>query len=320
MRATLHQLRVFHKVASLMSYTAAGNEMGMTQPAVSIQLKQLEDNIGLPLLDKVGKQVSLTSPGEELYRFCEDLFARFDNIDMTLSAMKGGLEGEFRLAAVTSAMYFTPHLLGAFHKLYPKVKLRLDVVNREQIIRRIKENRDDMVIMGLVPDMIPLNRYPFVDNPIVFIAHPDHPLAGQQAIPLKTLEEHDVIYREVGSGTRKAVEDFLAEKGVEVQPSMLLGSSETIKQAVMAELGISAVSRHSVTLELATACLVELDVADFPLYRSWHLVHHQNKQLTPIAQAFIDFVLSPTHDIEALCDRFLKTHYVERSRRVGQLP
>ncbi|WP_426417691.1 LysR family transcriptional regulator [Aestuariirhabdus sp. LZHN29] len=312
MRATLHQLKVFHKVATLLSYTAAGNEMGMTQPAVSIQLKQLEENIGLPLLDKVGKRISLTSPGEELYRFCIDLFDRFDNIDMTLSALKGGLEGEFRLAAVTSAMYFTPHLLGAFRKQFPKVKLRLDVVNREQIINRVKENRDDLVIMGLVPEAMPLACYPFVDNPIVFIANPLHRLAVKQNIPLSELEHHDIIYREIGSGTRKAVEDYLEEKGVRVQPSMLLGSSETIKQAVMAELGISAVSRHSVTLELATDCLVELDVEDFPLYRSWHLVHHQAKQLSPIARAFIDFVLSPTLDIEALCDRFLKTHYVEQ--------
>ncbi|MCL6414901.1 LysR family transcriptional regulator [Aestuariirhabdus sp. Z084] len=312
MRATLHQLKVFHKVATLMSYTAAGNEMGMTQPAVSIQLKQLEEHIGLPLFDKVGKSLSLTSPGKELYEFCTDLFVRFDNLEMTLSAMKGGLEGEFRLAAVTSAKHFTPHLLGAFHKQFPKVKLRLDVVNREQIIQRLKDNKDDLVIMGLVPEAMPLTCYPFVDNPIVPIASPSHPLAKQRNIPLVELEKHDFIFREMGSGTRKAVEEYLIGEGVNIQPTMMLGSSETIKEAVMAELGISAVSRHSITLELATGCLVELEVENFPLYRSWHLVHHQSKHLTPIARTFIDFVLSPTQNIEELCNRFLETHYVQQ--------
>ena len=312
MRATLHQLKVFRQVALAMSYTKAGNELGLTQPAVSIQLKQLENNLDLPLFEKIGKRLFLTPAGQELNNFCDELFERFDSMDMTLSALKGHLEGEFHLAAVTSAKYFTPHLLGAFHKRYPKVNLHLDIVNREQIIQRLQENKDDLVIMGLVPESMSLTCHPFVDNPIVAVASPNHPLAGKKNIKLNELSEHAFIFREKGSGTRKALEDFFQANELTIQPNMILGSSETIKQAVMADLGISALSRHSVTLELATNSLVELDIEDFPLVRSWYLVHHESKHLSPIAQAFINFALSPQENVAGLCDRFLERHFIEK--------
>lgn len=312
MRATLHQLKVFNYVANFMSYTEAGNQLGMTQPAVSIQLKQLENSLDLLLFEKIGKKLFLTPAGQKLHLFCIDLFARIDGMDSTLSAMKGGLQGDFRLAAVTSAKYFTPHLLGAFHKHYPDVNLHLEIDNRERIIQRLKENKDDMVIMGLVPESMSLTQYPFVDNNIVIVASPSHPLAHQKNIPLIELKKHPFIFRESGSGTRKALQDFLASEEIELEPCMTLGSSETIKQAVMADLGISALSRHSLTLELATKCLVELDFQKFPLARSWCLVHHNSKHLSPIAQTFIDFVLSPKENIAGLCNRFLEKHFVEQ--------
>jgi len=312
MRATLHQLKVFRQVALEMNYTKAANFLGLTQPAVSIQLKQLEGNLDLPLFEKIGKKLFLTPAGEELNVFCKQLFSSFDNIDMTLSALKGELEGDFRLSAVSSAKYFTPHLLGAFHKRYPKVNLFLEIVNREQIIQRLQENRDDLVIMGLVPDSIPLTRHPFVDNPIVVVAQSCHPLAGKKNIQLAELALYPFIFREKGSGTRKALEDFFFERGVALKPNMILGSSETIKQAVMADLGVSALSRHSVTLELATNSLVELDVKDFPLLRNWYVVHHKTKHLSPIATAFINFVLSKQENVAGLCDRFLERDFVEK--------
>lgn len=306
MRATLHQLTVFRQVALLMNYTKAGKELGLSQPAVSIQLKQLEDNLDLPLFEKIGKKLFLTPAGHELKNFCDELFARFASMDMTLSAFKGHLEGDFHLAAVTSAKYFTPHLLGAFHKRYPKVNLYLDIVNREQMIERLQENKDDLVIMGLVPESMSLTHYQFVDNPIVAVASPNHPLASKKNIGLIELAQHAFIFREKGSGTRKALEDFFQANNMCIQPNMILGSSETIKQAVMADLGISALSRHSVTLELATKHLVELDIKDFPLLKSWSLVHHETKYLSPIAKAFIRFVLSEEENVEALCNRFLE--------------
>jgi DNA-binding transcriptional LysR family regulator len=311
MRATLHQLKVFRQLASSMNYTEAANQLSLTQPAVSIQIKQLEDNLGIPLLEKIGNKLFLTTAGQELNRFCIDLFERIDLMDMTLSAMRGNLEGEFSLAAVTSAKYFTPHLLGAFHKLYPNVNLRLEVANRHQIIQRLKNNNDDLVIMGLVPESMPLTCHPFVDNPIVIIASPSHPLARQKNIMLTELQAHPFIFREAGSGTRKALERFLQSQQVSLSSGMVLGSTETIKQAVMADLGISAVSRHSITLELATKCLVELDIQHFPLLRSWYVVHHEKKQLSPIARAFIDFILNQQDQVNDLCNRFLKNNFIE---------
>ncbi len=311
MRATLHQLRIFQQLAISMSYTEAANRLNLTQPAISIQVKQLENNLNLPLLEKAGKKLFLTPAGKELKGFCFDLFERMDRMDMALSTLKGGLEGNFSLAAVTSAKYFTPHLLGAFHKLYPKVNIQLEVVNRSQIIQRLKDNLDDLVIMGLVPDAISLTSHPFVDNPIIIVADPSHPLAQQKNIALADLQKYDFIYREEGSGTRKTLEHFLQDNGLKLTPSMVLGSTETIKQAVMAGLGLSAVSRHSVTLELATECLVELDVQSFPLSRSWYVVHHKTKQLSPISLAFIDFILNQQDQVEDLCNRFLNKHFIE---------
>ena len=312
MRATLHQLKVFQQVAELLNYSAAANKLGLTQPAVSIQIKQLENNLGLALFEKIGKKIFLTSAGHELNHFCVDIFSRIDHMDMKLSAMKGQLEGDFLLAAVTSAKYFTPHLLGAFHKLYPKISLHLEVVNRSQIIQLLKENEVDLVIMGLVPEDMRLKRYPIIDNPIVIIANPSHPLALQKNISCTELTKHEFVLRENGSGTRKAFEDFLHTHDIKLSPSMVLGSSETVKQAVIADLGISVLSRHSVTLELATKCLVELDVQGFPLMRSWYVVHHETKQLSPAAQAFIDFILYQKETVDSLCNRFLETQFVSQ--------
>jgi len=312
MRATLHQLKVFRQVAISMNYTKAADKLGLSQPAVSIQLKQLENNLDIFLFEKIGKTLYLTVAGKELKKFCDQLFISFDNIDMTLSGLKGELTGDFCLSAVTSAKYFTPHLLGAFHKLHPKVNLHLDIVNREQIIQRLQENKDDLVIMGLLPDNISLAKHPFVDNPIILIASPQHALAKRENIPLAELSQHAFIHREKGSGTRKAIEEVVLAGGVALKVNMTLGNSETIKQAVMADLGISAVSRHSVALELATNTLVELKVEGFPLVKSWYVVHHESKHLSPIAKAFVDFVLSAEENVPALCNRFLEHHFVAR--------
>lgn len=294
-----------------MSYTEAAAKLHLTQPAISIQIKQLENNLNLPLLEKIGKKVFLTKAGEELKLFCVDLFKRIDRMDMSLSDMRGGLEGSFSLAAVTSAKYFTPHLLGAFQNLYPGVKIQLEVVNRGRVIQRLKENRDDLVVMGVVPEKMSLTYHPFVDNPIIIVAAPSHPLAQEKNIALSELQKHAFLYREAGSGTRKSLEAFLKTRDVQLSPNMVLGSTETIKQAVMAGLGISAVSRHSVTLELATGCLVELDVQEFPLLRSWYVVHHKQKQLSPISSAFVDFILNQQDLVADLCNRFLNKHFIE---------
>ncbi|WP_207062094.1 LysR family transcriptional regulator [Motiliproteus sp. SC1-56] len=306
MKMTLRQLSVFDCVTRHMSFTKAAESMCLTQPAVSIQIKQLEEHIGLPLFEHVGKKLFLTQAGEELKRACGDIFSRLENLEMALTQMKGVMQGSLRIACVTSAKYFAPHLLGEFHRQYPEVQMSLMVTNRDQILRRLINNEDDLALMAQVPDDMKLCSYPILDNPMIAIAPPGHPLVGQKRIPIEALAEESFLMREQGSGSRKAIEDHLRNNGVELSRTMELGSSETIKQGVMAGLGLSILSRHSVALELATGCLKELDVASFPIIWTWCFVHHQEKKLSPAAQAFLDHVVTHRETVkELICNRFL---------------
>ncbi len=304
MKITLRQLTVFDCVARHMSFTKAAQEMCLTQPAVSIQIKQLEEMVGLPLFEHIGKKFHLTQAGEELHHTCQDIFSSIDNLEMSLTKMKGGMHGKLRLAVVTSAKYFVPHLLGEFQRQYPGVEMSLVVSNRDQVIRRILNNEDDLVIMAQVPKDLKLRSYPFLDNPMIAIAHPDHPLAGSTDLPLSCLTSDTFLTREAGSGSRMAIEKHLAKQGTRLSKTMELGSSETIKQGVMAGLGLSIVCRHCVTLELATGCLVELDIQGLPIVHNWCLVHHQDKKLSPVAEAFHSFILSNHDKVAQLSDRF----------------
>ena len=306
MKMTLRQLMLFGCVARHMSYTRAAEEMHLTQPAVSIQLKQLEEHIGLPLFESIGKKLHLTAAGTELQLACKDIFSRLDNLEMALTRMKGVMHGTLRIAVVTSAMYFAPHLLGMFQREYPEIKIRLIVRNRDQVLRRLANNEDDLVLMAQVPQDMKLVSYPFLDNPMIPLATPEHPLVGERGLPVDAFANYCFLTREEGSGSRKAIEDHLREHDVVLEDIMELGSSETIKQGLMAGLGISILSRHSVALELATGLLTELDVESFPIVRSWCMVHHEEKRLSPAAQAFIDFMHTNGMDArEMLRNRFM---------------
>ena len=306
MKMTLRQLMLFGCVARHMSYTKAAEEMHLTQPAVSIQLKQLEEPMGLPLFEIIGKKLYLTAAGEEVQKTSIDIFSRLDNLEMVLTQMKGLMHGTLRIAVVTSAMYFAPHLLGAFQREYPEVKMRLIVRNRDQVLQRLAANEDDLVLMAQVPQDLRLVSQPFLDNPMIPVAAPEHPLVGKVGLPIEVFSEDCFLTREQGSGSRKAIEDHLRERGVVLDNIMELGSSETIKQGLMAGLGISILSRHSVALELATGLLAELDVETFPIVRSWCMVHQQEKRLSPAATAFIDFMNANGANIrEMLRNRFL---------------
>ncbi len=306
MKMTLRQLTLFECVARRMSFTRAAEEMHLTQPAVSIQLKQLEEHVGLPLFEQIGKKLYLTSAGEQLQHTCRDIFSSLDNLEMALTQMKGLMHGTLRVAVVTSAMYFAPHLLGAFQKEYPEIRMRLVVRNRNQVLQRLANNEDDLVLMAQVPQDMKLVSYPFLDNPMIPVAPPAHPLVGKSNLPLSVFHDYRFLNREEGSGSRKAIEDHLRERDVELEDTMELGGSETIKQGLMAGLGISILSRHSVALELATGLLVELDVESFPIVRSWCMVHHRDKSLSPAAEAFIQFMHTNGQSVrEMLRDRFM---------------
>ncbi|MCW8886423.1 MAG: LysR family transcriptional regulator, partial [Motiliproteus sp.] len=236
MKMTLRQLTLFDCVARHMSFTRAAEEMHLTQPAVSIQLKQLEEHVGMPLFEQIGKKLYLTAAGEELQQTCSDIFSRLDNLEMALSQMKGLMHGTLRVAVVTSAMYFAPHLLGAFQREYPEVRMRLVVKNRNQVLQRLANNEDDLVLMAQVPQDMKLVSYPFLDNPMIPVVPPTHPLVGREKLPLSVLNEYRFLSREDGSGSRKAIEDHLQEREVVLENIMELGGSETIKQGLMAGL------------------------------------------------------------------------------------
>lgn len=305
MYMTLRQLTLFEAVARHLSFTRAASEMCLTQPAVSTQIKQLESHIGMPLFEQIGKKVYLTQAGKELYQACQDIFSRIESLEMTLNELQGSIKGPLKLSVVTTATYFTPHLLSTFLKLYPQVNIRLNVTNRIQILQRLADNEDDVVIMGQVPEQLNVKIHQFLENPLVVLARPDHPLAGQKNIPLESLAEEIFLVREHGSGTRLAMEKCFEERHLILKTGMELGSSEAIKQGVIAGLGLSVLSRHTLSLELAANMITILDVDAFPLRRHWYAVHLTEKKLSLVARTFLDFLVSQTEEIMQQATQFL---------------
>lgn len=294
---TLHQLRLFNSVGHHLSYTRAAEELHLTQPAVSIQIKRLEESIGLPLIEKIGKKLYLTAPGKELFEATKDVLDRLRVLSEDMSGMAQGVRGPLRVAAITTAKYFMPHLIGTFLRDYPEVVPSLTITNQSKVIQRLEENLDDLVIMGTIPDNLDLEVAYFLENPLVVVAPADHPLAGRKNIPLERIAEERFISREPGSGTRAARKKLFSEHGLEAKIYMELGSGEAIKQAVMAGLGISVLSRHNLALETEAGLLVELDVQHFPLMRQWNAVHLKGKKPSNTARKFLDFLLNDGSDI-----------------------
>ena len=304
MRMTLRQLRIFNEVCDLRSYSRAAEEMSLTQPAVSLQIRQLEELVGQPLFEYVGKKLYLTEAAEALQKASRDIFGRLENLDMQLSDMQGSLQGQLKLAIESSCKYFMPHLFAAFKQRYPEVMLNLTVVNRSQVIKRLSDNRDDLVVMTMVPQDMGLEFLPFLNNPIVAVTRADHPLSTAEKLSLKDLEPYCLVIREPGSGTRKACEEYFKDKRVHFAQTMEVSSAEAQRECVVAGLGIAVLTRHALSLELATGTLKELPVAELPLYRSWCVVQGQAKRLSPVAHAFLAFIRSERAQISQLVERF----------------
>lgn len=289
---TLHQLRLFHSLGKHLSFTRAAEDMHLSQPAMSIQIKRLEESIGMPLVEKMGKRLFLTEAGRELFDASRDVLDRLNALNEDMIGMQEGIKGPLSLAAITIAKYFMPHLLSVFLRDYPGVEPSLTITNQAKIIRRLEDNMDDLVIMGRIPDNMELEAEEFLDNPLVVVASPNHPLAGRKNIPLERIAEERFLSRELGSGTREARRRLFAEHGLEAKTYMELGSGEAIKQAVMAGIGISVLSMHSLRLELQAGLLVTLDVQHFPLVRKWYAVHLKSKKLSNTSRRFLDFLLN----------------------------
>ncbi|WNW12546.1 LysR family transcriptional regulator [Pseudomonas sp. DTU_2021_1001937_2_SI_NGA_ILE_001] len=304
MRMTLRQLRIFNEVCDLRSYSRAAEEMSLTQPAVSLQIRQLEELLGQPLFEYVGKKLYLTETAEALRHASRDIFGRLESLDMQLSDLQGSLQGQLKLAIESSCKYFIPHLFAAFKRQYPEVSLALAVVNRAQVIRRLSDNRDDLVVMSMVPQDMGLEFMPFLNNPIVAVAPAEHPLCAQPALTLKDLEPWPLLIRENGSGTRRACEEYFKEKRVHFGQTLEVSSSEAQRECVVAGLGLAMLTRHAVSAELAAGTLKELPVAELPLYRSWCVVQGRDKRLSPVAHAFLGFIRTERAQISRLAERF----------------
>jgi LysR family transcriptional regulator, low CO2-responsive transcriptional regulator len=292
MNISLRQLRVFEAVARQLSFTRAAEELHLSQPAVSMQIRQLEEQVGLPLFEKLGKTIGLTEAGREIYHYSRSINRALQEMEEVLEALKGVSRGRLSIAVASTVNYFAPRLLAVFHQRYPGIALRLDVTNREQLVRLLEANAVDMVLMGLPPEAVDVESEAFMENPLVIIAPPEHPLARERDIPLTRLAAEVFVMRESGSGTRQAMERFFAEHGIAIRHGMQMTRNEAIKQAVRAGLGLSVVSLHTVELELETRRLVIVDVQEFPIERQWYLVYRRGKRLSPAAGAFRDFVVA----------------------------
>lgn len=292
MNITLKQLKILEAVVEHNSYTDAAKSLYMTQPAVSMQIKQMELQIDLPLFEREGKQVSLTEAGRELLHYARNIRQQLDEAEQMLEELKGLKRGKLHLTMASTANYFAPQLIAAFHHDYPGAQVTLDVTNRTGLLDALDNNTTDMVIMGKPPKGHKLTGIRFMDNPLVVIAAPTHPLAKQKiTIPLAELADEPFIVRERESGTRIAAENFFAMHDMQLTTGMEMNRSEAIKQAVMAELGLGIVSLHTIEMELALKRVVVLKIEDFPIKRQWFIVHRKGKRFAAIPEAFKNYVL-----------------------------
>jgi DNA-binding transcriptional LysR family regulator len=288
---TFRQLVVFEAIARLGSFTRAAEELHLTQPTVSMQIKKLTDLTGLPLIEQLGKRIHLTEAGHELHAYARTVFQQMDELEAVLNRLKGLSGGRLRISVATTANYFIPTLLGSFARRYPDVTISLDITNRGTLLKSLAENTVDLAIMGQPSDDADVEAKAFMKNPLVIVAPPKHPLAGKKKIPLARIQEEIFLVRESGSGTRIAMERFFSERRIKLKTGMEIGSNEAIKQSVQAGLGLGLLSRATIEQELALKRLAVLDVANFPIMRDWYVVHRKGKRLSAAAEAFKQFML-----------------------------
>ncbi len=288
---TLRQIKVFDTVARLSSYSRAAEQLHLTQPAVSMQVKQLEETIGLPLFDQVGKKIYLSEAGQEFQRYSRDILQQLMEAESVFEDLKGLRHGKLTISVASTASYFMPQLLGRFNKQFPGITISLNVTNREALLQQLAHNEMDVAVMGRPPADLGLEAISFMENPLVIIAPSSHPLAREKAIPLARIQQESFLVREQGSGTRIAMERFFTEQGIRLTTGIEMSTNEAIKQAVQAGMGLGILSLNTIGLELETKRLMVLDVESFPIRRHWYIVHRQGRRLSTVAQAFKTFLL-----------------------------
>jgi LysR family transcriptional regulator, low CO2-responsive transcriptional regulator len=290
---TLTQLSVFEAVARHSSFTRAAEEMHMAQPTVSVQVKKLAETIGLPLFEIVGKRVQLTAAGRELYAACQDIFLKIAEVEARMSCLRAPDTGSLRIAVSTTAKYFAPRVLARFLERLPGIEVSLTVLNRQQLLNRLAGNLDDFYIFSNPPEEIEVVMHTLLPNPTFVYARADHPLAARRGLKFADVAAEPFLLREPGSGTRIVAEQAFDAHRRKPNIRMELGSNEAIKQAILGGLGVSILSQHTMGPGTQHDGLVALDVEGFPLQRWWYLVHAEGKQLSPTAQAFLEYVSQP---------------------------
>ncbi len=287
---TMRQLQIFEAIVRNGSFTRAAEELYLTQPTVSMQIKKLTETFGLPLLTQAGRQVRPTQAGQILYDTIRDMFVSLTNLDIALSDLRGLRRGKLRLAVVTTAKYFSPELLGKFNNINPGIEVALKVSNRDRIIERLHRHDDDLYVIGQAAmELEDVVVHPFAPNPLVVIAPKEHPLARRKMITLQELADQPFILREPGSGIRDAVIRLFDQAGLKPKVKMELGSNEAIKHAVLAGLGLSVLSLHTMSIEGPAGPLALLNVEQFPIMRQWFLVHPKGRPLSLVGQSFLEF-------------------------------
>lgn len=287
-RATLAQLRSFEAVARWGAIGKAAAELHLAQPTVSTQMRELSQAVGLTLFVPRGRGIALTPEGELLLGTARELFATWHRFEEDAADLRGLKAGRLRIAAVTTAEYFLPDLIGPFARSHPGIEIELAVENRDAVVRRLRDGQDELAAMMLPPADLPLERWPFLENPLVVIAPADHALTRRRRVQLDQLVREPRLARESGSGTHQATDHFLSQRGVQWPPRMALGSNEAVKHAVAAGLGLAVLSRHTLGPNPAGSGLVELKVSGFPIRRLWHLVWRRDRRLSRPARAFLD--------------------------------
>ena len=289
---SLRQLRVFETAATLGSFSRTAEVLHLTQPGVSMHIKELETSAGLALFERMGKKLAVTEAGRELLTRAREVLRALKDAEDVLDGLKGLRRGRIDLAVVSTAKYFAPRLLARFGRDYPQLEIRLAVNNRDSVIQQLTANEIDLAIMGRSPQSLDTIAEAFAENPHVIIAAPSHPLAARRRIPVETVAKEVFVVREPGSGTRLAMQKFFDDPRLPCKVGMEMASNETIKQAVMAGMGASFLSRHTIDLEFQTRRLAVLDVRGTPVIRHWHVAHLAKKRLSPTAAAFREFVLA----------------------------
>ncbi|GAB7545874.1 LysR family transcriptional regulator [Cupriavidus sp. CuC1] len=289
--ATLRQLKVFETVARHLSFSRAAEELHLTQPAVSTQVRQLEGHVGLPLFEQLGKKIYLTPAGIEMLHYSRSIMQQFREAEDAMSQLKGISGGRLNVAVISAGDYFFPRLLAEFMQRHDGVTLNLAVHNREELLHQLAGNLTDLAVMVRPPEGMDTISESFAPHPYVIVAAPNHRLVGERNIPLAALADEAFVAREKGSDTWNSMQEGFAGRLSNLRIAMEIKSTETIKQAVIANMGIAFLSAHTVGLELQTGNLAVLDIEGFPVMLNWYVVHRKNKRLPPVALAFKQFLM-----------------------------